>query len=268
MTLAASSSALTGQTALITGAGRGIGRAIASALAEAGAAVVLTARTPAELAETAALVRAAGGTAAEVQADVTDPAQVARLRDAALELTGQVDIVVNNAGNLISKPFVSLPAGERPRSMDSPLTFADWQSTMAVHLDAAFHVLQAFAPQMIERRHGRVINIVSTAIGRTVPFTSAYDVAKAALAQLTRSLAFEWARFGITVNAIEAGQFATRMSAQLHETDWGQAWLRKRIPMGRAGELPEIGALAVMLAGGQVPFMTGQVIGLDGGETL
>ena len=268
MAFAPASTDLTGRTALVTGAGRGIGRAIASALAGAGAAVVLTSRTPSELAETAELIRAAGGTAAEVQADVTDAAQVARLHTAVLGLTGQIDIVVNNAGNLISKPFIGLPSGERPRAMDSPLTYADWRSSLAVHLDAAFHVLQAFAPQMVERRHGRVINIVSTAIGRTVPFTSAYDVAKAALAQLTRSLAFEWARVGITVNAIEAGQFATKMSAQLHETDWGQAWLQKRIPMRHAGELAEIGALAVLLAGDQVPFMTGQVIGLDGGETL
>jgi NAD(P)-dependent dehydrogenase (short-subunit alcohol dehydrogenase family) len=259
---------LTGRTALVTGAGRGIGRAIACALAGSGAAVVLTSRTPAELAETAGLIRAAGGTTAEVQADVTDPAQVAALHRAALELTGQVDIVVNNAGNLISKPFVELPEGERPRAMTAPLSYEDWRSSLAVHVDAAFHVLQAFAPDMVARRHGRVINIVSTAIGRTVPFTTAYDVAKAALAQLTRSLAFEWARFGITVNAIEAGQFATQMSAQLHETDWGRAWLQKRIPMRRAGDLTEIGALAVALAGDQMPFLTGQVIALDGGETL
>jgi NAD(P)-dependent dehydrogenase (short-subunit alcohol dehydrogenase family) len=259
---------LTGRTALVTGAGRGIGRAIACALASSGAAVVLTSRTPAELAETAGLIREAGGSAAEVRADVTDPAHVAALRSAALELTGQVDIVVNSAGNLISKPFVELPASERPRHLAPPLTYADWQSSQAVHVDAAFHVLQAFAPDMLARRHGRVINIVSTSIGRTVPFTSAYDVAKAALAQLTRSLAFEWARFGVTVNAIAAGQFPTQMSAQLHETDWGRAWLQKRIPMRRAGDLAEIGALAAVLAGDQMPFLTGQVIALDGGETL
>jgi NAD(P)-dependent dehydrogenase (short-subunit alcohol dehydrogenase family) len=176
--------------------------------------------------------------------------------------------VVNNAGNLIPKPFVDLPADERPRSLPPPLSYEDWRSSHAVHLDAAFHVLQAFAPDMLARRHGRVVNIVSTALGRTVGFTSAYDSAKAALAQLTRSLAFEWARYGVTVNAISAGQFSTRMSAQLHETESGRAWLKKRIPMRRVGDLAEIGRLAVVLAGDEMPFLTGQVIALDGGETL
>jgi NAD(P)-dependent dehydrogenase (short-subunit alcohol dehydrogenase family) len=259
---------LTGRTALVTGAGRGIGRAIACALAEAGAAVVLTSRTGTELAETAAIIGASGGVTATVLADVTDRAQVEELHRAALELTGQIDIVVNNAGNLIPKPFVELPADERPRSLPSPLSYEDWRSSHAVHLDAAFHVLQAFAPDMLARRHGRVINIVSTALGRTVGFTSAYDSAKGALAQLTRSLAFEWARYGVTVNAIAAGQFSTRMSAQLHETESGRAWLKKRIPMRRVGDLAEIGQLAVVLAGDEMPFLTGQVIALDGGETL
>jgi NAD(P)-dependent dehydrogenase (short-subunit alcohol dehydrogenase family) len=263
-----SASELAGRTALVTGAGRGIGRAIACALADAGAAVVLTSRTGAELAETAATVRGSGALAATVEADVSDRDQVAELHRAALALTGQIDIVVNNAGNLIAKPFVDLPADERPRSLPPALTYEDWRSSHAVHLDGAFHVLQAFGPDMLARRHGRVINIISTALGRTVPFTSAYDTAKAALAQLTRSLAFEWARYGVTVNAIAAGQFSTRLSAQLHETESGRAWLQKRIPMRRTGDLAEIGRLAVVLASDQMPFLTGQVIALDGGETL
>jgi len=259
---------LTGRTALVTGAGRGIGQAIALALADAGAAVVLTSRTGAELAGTAAIVRASGGLAATVLADISERDQVDNLHRAALQLTGQVDIVVNNAGNLLPRSFVALPEDDRPRSVPPPLSYEDWRGSHAVHLDGAFHVLQAFAPQMLTRRHGRVINIVSTALGRTVPFCSAYDAAKAALAQLTRSLAFEWARYGVTVNAIAAGQFPTRLSAQLHETEAGRAWLQRRIPMRRVGDLAEIARLTVLLASDQFPFLTGQIIALDGGETL
>jgi NAD(P)-dependent dehydrogenase (short-subunit alcohol dehydrogenase family) len=260
---------LAGRTAVVTGSGRGLGRAIAVALAAAGADVVVTARHPTEVEETVGLIRAEGVRSAGVVADVASAEDVARLRDAALGLGGAVDIVVNNAGNLVVKPFVPLtdrPTGDPVR--DAGLTYEDWRSSHAVHLDGAFHVLQAFAPGMIERRYGRVVNIVSSALGRSTPFTSAYDTAKAALAQLTRSLAFEWARYGVTVNAVAVGQFHTAMSAQLHEDPRQREWMLKRIPMRRTGDPAELGALVVDLVGEDRGFMTGQVIGLDGGETL
>ena len=260
---------LTGHTALVTGAGRGLGHAIAQALAAHGARVVLTARSDDELRHSEAVIRAAGGEAWSRVADVTDPRDVSALHDFADEHVGTVDIVVNNAGNLLVKPFVALPGdGTVPAGMETGTTYEQWRATQAVHLDGAFHVLQAFAPAMLARGHGRVINIVSSAIGRAVPFTSAYDTAKAGLAQLTRSLAFEWARHGVTVNAIAVGQIRTQMTAAVHDDPKSAEWLMRRIPMRRAGEPGEVGRLAVVLAEDSSAFLTGQVIGLDGGETL
>lgn len=256
---------LSGRTAVVTGSGRGLGRAMAVALARAGAGVVVTARSAAQVEETVALIRAEDVPVTGVVADVASRDDVARLREAALGLTGAVDILVNNAGNLVVKPLVPLP--DRPGAEEA-LTFEDWRAVHAVHLDGAFHMLQAFAPGMIERRHGRVVNIVSSALGRLPPFTSAYDSAKAALAQLTKSLAFEWARYGVTVNAIAAGQFHTQLSAQLHEDPRQHEWMLKRIPMRRAGDPAELGALVVDMASDELGFLTGQIVGLDGGETL
>jgi NAD(P)-dependent dehydrogenase (short-subunit alcohol dehydrogenase family) len=259
---------LAGSSAVVTGAGRGLGRAIARALARAGAGVVVSARSEPELSETASLIQAAGGRAWAVPADVTDPSSVAALRALALDAAGPIDIVVNNAGNLVVKPFVPLPADGLPAGMESALTYDEWRSAQAVHLDGVFHVLQAFAPDMLERRYGRVINIVSSALGRTVPFTSAYDVAKAGLAQLTRSLAFEWARHGVTVNAIAVGQIRTRMTETVHDDPRSAEWLLRRIPVRRVGDADEVGWLVTTLAARDSGFLTGQVVGLDGGETL
>jgi NAD(P)-dependent dehydrogenase (short-subunit alcohol dehydrogenase family) len=259
---------LTGHTAVVTGAGRGLGRAIARSLAGAGASVVVTARNEAELRETAELVHAEGGRAWAMPADVTVADDVARMRDAAEAEAGPIDIVVNNAGNLVAKPFVPMPADEHSAGPRPPLTYQEWRSIQAVHLDGAFHVLQAFAPGMLERRYGRVINIVSSALGRAVPFTSAYDSAKAGLAQLTRSLAFEWARHGVTVNAIAVGQIRTRMTESVHDDPRSAQWLLRRIPMRRVGDAGEVGWLATQLAAPDSAFLTGQVIGLDGGESL
>lgn len=257
---------LAGRRALVTGAGRGIGRAIASSLAADGAHVVVTSRSASELEQTVAVIEGAGGSAQAIPADVTDPSAVRTLRSDA----GAVDIVVNNAGNLIVKPFVRLPAQaeDLPDGMSEALTFDDWRATHAVHLDGAFHVLQAFGPDLLAQHYGRVVNIVSSALGRAVPFSSAYDSAKAALAQLTRSLAYEWARHRVTVNAVAVGQVKTELTAAAHEDPRTLQWMLRRIPARRVGDPVEIGHFVSTLCHEDAGFLTGQVIALDGGETL
>lgn len=255
--------------ALVTGGGRGLGRATALALAARGTDVVLTARTGAEIEETAEQVRAHGVRALAVPADVGDPAQVRRVRELADEEFGGVDIVVNNAGGLLYKPLVPLP-GLAPITPDFavPTSDEEWHGILRTHVDGAFHVLREFAPGMLERKFGRVVNVVSNVLGRTVPFTTAYDTAKSALAQLTRSLAVEWARYGVTVNAVAAGHFPTGMSAQQFEDERLHAWMLKRIPMRRTGDPAEFASLVCYLTSDAAGFLTGEVITIDGGETL
>jgi NAD(P)-dependent dehydrogenase (short-subunit alcohol dehydrogenase family) len=258
-----------GRRALVTGAGRGLGRDTALALAAAGVDLALTARTQTEIDETAEKARAAGVRAVAVAADVGSPEQVRALRARVDEELGGVDVVVNNAGHLLYKPLVPLP-GLAPITPDfeTPVSDDEWHSILGTHLDGAFHVLREFVPGMLERRFGRVINVSSNVLGRTVPYTSVYDIAKGALAQLTRSLAVEWARHGITVNAIAAGHFPSSMSAPQFEDERLHSWMLKRVPMRRTGDPQEFAALVCYLASDAAGFLTGEVITLDGGETL
>lgn len=266
----ASGGDLQGRVAVVTGAGRGIGRAIALAMAERGADVAVTARTEDQIEHVADEIRAMGRRAAALPGDVTDPTSVDEVAAGAQAELGVVDILVVNAGSLLFKPLVPLP-GLRPEHLPEfalPTTDDEWRGQIDVHLTGAFHYLRALGPGMLEQGYGRVVTIGSVAMTRSAKFNTAYETAKGGLAALTRSVAREWARHGVTVNCIAAGHFHTAMSADLHETDEGRAWLRERIPMRRVGELSEIAALAGYLAGPHAGFLTGQVIHLDGGETL
>jgi NAD(P)-dependent dehydrogenase (short-subunit alcohol dehydrogenase family) len=268
---------LVGRAALVSGAGRGLGRAIATSLAEAGAVVCAVSRNTEELETFTASINADGGRALAFAADIRQPGDRERLRDAVLNEVGVIDILVNNAGNLAKKPIVALPVdGSTGHKVGQPgsgpadvaMTDEEWDSVLDTHVRGSLHLIRSFVPGMLEQRRGRVINIGSSAVARSANLTVSYQVAKGALLQLTKGLAKEWAAFGITVNTIAPGQFRTSMTRALHDSAEGQAWLKERIPMRRTGDARELGALAVHLAGDLASFITGQTIFVDGGETL
>lgn len=260
---------VSGRVAVITGGGRGLGRATALRFAAGGADVAVLARSAAEVEAVAEELRATGVQALGLAVDVTSTAEVERARDTVLNKFNRVDILVNNAGNLLYKPFVPLPGKEKAYpGFDRPVSDAEWQGVMDVHVGGAVRTLRAFGPALLDQRYGRVVNVVSNVVRRTVPFTTAYDTAKGALVQLTRSLAREWAPYGVTVNAVAAGHFETAMSKAQFEDEETLRKLLRRVPARRAGELAEFAALVVHLCGAESGFVTGETIGIDGGETL
>lgn len=266
---------LAGRTALVSGSGRGIGRAIAVALADAGATTVVMARHADQVDDSVREIVDRGGRALAFPADLRDAEGLAGVGAKILESTGGVDVLVNNAGINMKRPFVPLPVEEgavvgQPGSGPASAGMSDeeWDAIFDTHVRASLQLIRLFVPGMLERGWGRVINIGSSAVGRAPNLSGPYKVAKGAMTHLTAALAKEWAEYGVTVNAIAPGHFRTDMSKALHDSPEGQAWLRERIPMRHAGDVRELGALAAHLAGELSSFITGQVIYVDGGETL
>lgn len=251
---------LEGRQALVTGASRGLGRAMALALAGAGADVIITGRTAATLEATADEIRALGRKAGTLEADMKDAASAAAACEEILARFGAVDILVNNIGN---------------RTTSDPLeeqTIADWEEKIAFNLSPTFAATQVIGRQMIARgQGGRIINISSIAAWRPIRGIGGrhYETAKAAVLQFTRCVAADWGRHGITCNAICPGLFMT---------DANLAWERTKpevidamvagIPVGRAGRPEEIGPLAVFLASPAAGFVTGAAHVIDGGATI
>jgi NAD(P)-dependent dehydrogenase (short-subunit alcohol dehydrogenase family) len=241
---------LTGRTALITGASRGIGAAVAAAFVEAGAQVALNSRGVEQLAKTASEV---GGHA--LPGDVTDPEIAGGVVAAAIEQLGHLDIVVNNVGgNGVMVPFPQL-------------RFAGWSKVMRLNVDSTVHVLQAAAPHLLERGSGSVINVASVAGLSATPAMAQYGASKAAVISLTRTLAVEWASSGVRVNALCPGWTATDLNRSLWENADLYAGLTSTIPMGRWAKAEEMAGPAVFLASDASSFMTGQTLVVDGGQT-
>lgn len=244
---------LSGKTALITGGSRGIGLAIATGLAEAGAAVVLNARDGAALDQAAAVLRAAGHDVTSQAFDVMDPASVER-GVAAIEADRPIDILINNAGM-------------QHRMAAEHFAEVDFDRLIAINVKGAFFVAQAVGRRMIGRQRGKIINIASvqSELGRAS--ITPYAMSKGAIRQLTRGLCAEWARHNIQVNAIAPGYFRTELTSALVADPAFTAWLVARTPAGRWGEVAELGGTAVFLASAAADFVNGQTIFVDGGLT-
>jgi NAD(P)-dependent dehydrogenase (short-subunit alcohol dehydrogenase family) len=243
---------LNGKIALITGASKGLGRAMAIALGAAGARLVLVSRDVAQLEETKKLVEAAGSEAYVFRVDVTDEAQVLQLEKDVAAQVGKVQILINNAGINIRKPITDF-------------LLSEWRSVIDTNLISAFLLCRSFVPHMKGTGYGRIVNLSSTMGHVSIPERSAYSASKAGVLGLTRALALELAPDAITVVAISPGPFATEMNTPILEDPVKNASFVARIPLGRWGKLEEIGQLAAFICSEEAGFITGTDILIDGG---
>lgn len=245
---------LHGKTALITGASKGLGKAMALALAEAGARLALVSRDLEQLNDTAAAVRKLGAEAAVFQVDVTDEDQIGRLEKAVLGQFGKVQILINNAGINIRKTVTDF-------------TLEEWRQVMDTNLTGVFLMCRAFIPQMKGQGYGRIINLTSIMSHVSIAGRSAYCASKSGLLGFTRALALELAPEKITVNGISPGPFATEMNTQLMQNPELNQQFISKIPLGRWGRVEEVGQLAVYLCSEDAGFVTGTDFLIDGGWT-
>jgi 3-hydroxybutyrate dehydrogenase len=250
--------------AWVTGGGRGIGAAIAHALARDGAAVVVSARSRDEVAAVARAIDADGGRALAAVCDVTDAQQIDDAYRAAVDRFGHLDILINNAGFAESAPFVRL---ERDL----------WDKSIAVNLTGSYLCMRAVLPAMIERAHGRIVNVASVAGKVGFPYTAAYCAAKHGVLGLTRSAAVEVAQKGVTVNAVCPGWVDTDMTAASirrivertgRSAEDARRALESMNPIGRLIRPEEVAAVVRFLVGPEAAAITGQAYGVDGGEVV
>jgi gluconate 5-dehydrogenase len=246
---------LSGKVALVTGAYRGLGFAIAQGLARAGATVVLNGRDQKTLATATQLLEAQGLAADTALFDVTDR-EAARAAVATIERAhGHLDILFNNAGIQRRHPFAEFPQD-------------DWDALIATNLTAPFIVSQAAVAGMIARKHGKIVHIASLMSELARPSVVPYAAAKGGVRQLTRGMAVELAAHNIQVNAIAPGYFATEMNRALIDNAEFNAWVCKRAPAGRWGQPEELAGLAVFLASSASDYVSGQMIVIDGGMSV
>ncbi len=245
---------LTGRTALITGASKGIGLALATALGQAGARVVLNARGAEALTTARDALRAQGIAAEAAPFDVTDATAVDAAVAAIEADIGPIDILINNAGMQHRGPFAEFPTDA-------------WHKITTTNLDSVFFVGRAVAQRMIPRKAGKIINIcsVQSELGR--PGIAPYAATKGAVKMLTKGMAIDLGQHGIQVNGLGPGYFKTELNQALVADETFSAWLCKRTPAGRWGEVQELGGAAIFLASAASSFVSGHILYVDGGIT-
>lgn len=243
---------LKSKVALVTGAGKGIGRAIALGLARAGADVVLVSRTRADLEEVASEIRACGSKALPIETDIRHAPEVQTMVTRSLDAFSRIDILVNSAGTMVKKLVLDL-------------TEEEWDRVLDTNLKGYFLCTQAVGREMIKANRGNIINISSVRNQVTLPALAPYSASKGGVTMLTKTLALEWLKYNIRVNEIAPGYMNTPMTAYLKKNREEYEMTLKRVPMNRWGDPEELAGAAIFLASDASTYMTGQTIYIDGG---
>lgn len=246
---------LTNRLCLVTGSSQGIGLALARGMAAYGARVVLNGRDPDKLASAAAELRAEGCDVEVAPFDVTDRDAVAAGVDRIERGLGAIDVLINNAGMQFRAPLEDFPADR-------------WEQLLTTNVSSVFYAGQAVARHMITRGRGKIINIASVQAELARPGIAPYTATKGAVRNLTRGMCTDWAKHGLQVNAIAPGYFKTPLNQALVDNPEFSAWLVKRTPAGRWGDVEELVGAAVFLASNASSFVNGQTIYVDGGITV